>query len=190
MIKYIKANSKIITKLILNQVGAAILGITLTSAAAQSNTLFWGLSVVATLFYMILLYNAIWEEGGKERIKIDGGRAEMKPLRGLWVSLIANIPNFVLFFLIFIGRTFGTKSGFGYAWAGTCYSIGHGIAIFYEGMYAGLVSTFSPFNPFGYLLIILPAVFVCTVGYIICVNNISILGILTGKNRKKGKDLK
>ena len=190
MIKYIKDNSKIITKLILNQVGAAILGITLSSAAAQSDTLFAGLSVVSAIFYMVLLYNAIWDEGGKERIRIDGGRAEMKPLRGFFVSLIANIPNFVLFILIFIGRVFGTKGGFGYEWAGALYGIGHGIAIFYEGMYAGLVSTYSPYNPIGYLLIILPAVIVCTVGYIIGVNNIRIFDVITGKKRKNGKNAK
>jgi len=190
MIRYIKDNSKIITKLILNQVGAAILGITLTSAAAQSNTLFWALSVVSTIFYMILLYNAIWEEGGKERIRIDGGRAEMKPLRGLWVSLIANIPNFVLFLFILVGRIFGTKSGFGFKWAGALYGIGHGIATFYEGMYAGLVNTFSPYNPIGYLLIIIPAVLVCTVGYAIGVNNIRIFDIITGKNKKKNNSAK
>lgn len=182
MISYIKNNSRIITKLILNQVGAAILGITLTSAAAKSDTLFVAMSVLSTVFYMVLLYNAIWEEGGKERIRIDGGRAAMKPFRGLFVSLIANIPNFVLFLLIFIGRIFGTTDGFGFKWAGTIYSIGHGIAIFYEGMYAGLVSSYSPYNPIGYLLIILPAVLVCTAGYIIGVNNIRIFDIITFKN--------
>lgn len=190
MIRYIKDNSRIITKLILNQVGAAILGITLSSAAAQSDTLFAGLSVLSSIFYMVLLYNAIWEEGGKERIKIDGGRASMKPLRGLWVSLIANIPNFVLAVFIFIGRTFGTKSGFGFEWAGSLYGIGHGIATFYEGMYTGLVRSYSPYNPIGYFLIIIPAVFICTVGYIIGVNNIRIFDIITGKNKKSKKNAK
>lgn len=188
MKKYIKENSRIITKLILNQVGAAVLGITLTSAAAQNDTLFVGLSVISTIFYMVLLYNAIWDEGGHERIRIDGGRAEMKPLRGLFVSFIANIPNLVIALAILIGKIFGSTATFGFEWAGGLYGIAHGIAIFYEGMYAGLVSSYSPYNPIGYFLIILPSLAVCTVGYIIGVNNLRLLDIFTGKcfkNRRK-----
>lgn len=186
--KYIKDNSRIITKLILNQVGAAVLGITLTSAAAQSDTLFVALSVLSTVFYMALLYNAIWEEGGKERIKIDAGRAPMKPLRGLWVSLIANIPNIAIAVFILIGRVFGSTSSFGFKWAGTLYGIAHLAAVFYEGMYAGLVSSYSPYNPIGYFLIIFPALFMGTVGYLIGVNNLHITDIFRRKNSKKSSN--
>ncbi len=190
LLQYIKDNSRIITKLILNQVGGAVLGITLSSAAVQSDTLFVALSVLSVIFYLALLYNASWDEGGHERIKIDGGRAEWRPLRGLYVSLIANLPNLLIAVLILIGKIFGSTSTFGFEWAGGLYGIAHGIAIFYEGMYAGLVSSYSPYNPIGYFLIILPALLVCTVGYIIGVNNLRIVDFLTGKyfkNRKKDR---
>lgn len=185
MLNYIKDNNRIITKLILNQIGAAILGITLTSAAVKSDTLFVWLSIFSTVFYMVLLYTAIWDEGGRERIRIDGGRAPMKPLRGLWVSLIANIPNLILAVLILIGNIFGAKGGgFEYEWAGSIKVICHSIAVFYEGMYTGLIQTYSPSNPVGYFLIILPAILVTTVGYIIGVNNVRLFDIITGKYRR------
>ncbi len=191
MLNYIKDNSKIITKLILNQVGAAILGITLTSAAVTNDTLFVWLSVFSTFFYMCLLYSAIWEEGGKERIRIDGGRAPWKPWRGLWVSLIANIPNFVLAVLIFIGHIFGVKDGaFAFEWAGSINVICRSIATFFEGMYTGLVRSYSPYNPIGYFLIIIPAVIVCTVGYLLGVNNIRVVDVLSGKYFREKKNSK
>lgn len=191
MSNYIKDNSKIISKLILNQIGAAILGITLTSAAVRSDTLFVWMSIFASVFYWVLLYSAIWEEGGKERIRIDGGRAPMKPLRGLWVSLIANIPNIILALLIIIGHYFGVKGGaFEFEWAGNIKVIGRSIAIFYEGMYTGLVNTYSPNNPFGYLFIILPGLVVSTVGYVTGVNNFRLLDFLSGKYRKNKNEEK
>ena len=134
-------------------------------------------SLFATFFYLFLLYSAAWEEGGKERIRIDGGRADMKPLRGLWVALIANIPNFILAVIILIGTLFGSLSGpFGWTWAGNLAGTAKVIANFWEGMYIGLVRTYSPYNPIAYVLIPLPAVAVSAAAYYLGVNNRRLLG--------------
>ena len=191
MSNYIKDNSRIISKLILNQVGAAILGITLSSAAVKSDTLFVWLSIFSSVFYMVLLYSAIWDEGGRERIRIDGGRAPMKPLRGLWVSLIANIPNIILAVLILVGHIFGVKGGsFEFEWAGSINVICRSIATFYEGMFTGLVRSYSPYNPIGYFVIILPAVFVTTIGYITGVNNVRLTLLFSRKNKQSDQSVK
>lgn len=184
MLNYIKENSKIITKLLLNQVGATILGFTISGFGVTRDSIFVFTSLFATVFYISLLYSAMWEEGGKERIRIDGGRAEMKPLRGLWVSLIANIPNILLAVLIVVGTIFGSTDGaFKWEWAGNLAGICKTIAVFWEGMYTGLIRTYSPYNPIAYVLVILPAIVVSTGAYYLGVNNKKLLGFL-GKKKK------
>ena len=70
-------NSKIIGKIILNQFGATFLGIMVVTAASSAQSqkawLMLFASVFASLFYLFLVYNVIWEKGGQDRIKIDGG---------------------------------------------------------------------------------------------------------------------
>ncbi|MBR6808455.1 MAG: hypothetical protein IKM46_08790 [Clostridia bacterium] len=179
MLKYIKDNSKIITKLLLNQTGATILGFTISGFGVTRDSIFVFTSLFAIAFYISLIYSAMWEEGGKERIRIDGGRAEMKPLRGLWVSLIANIPNMILALCIVVGTIFGHENGpFSWTWAGSLNGICKAIAVFWEGMYTGLIRTYSPYNPIAYVLVIFPAVFVSTGAYYLGVNNKKLLGFL------------
>mgnify|MGYP004673530491 CR=1 FL=1 len=179
MLKYYKENSKIITKLILYQVGAAILGIIVTTAAVMSEWLFLAAGIFSTVFYLVLLYSAMWEEGGRERIRIDGGRAEWKPWRGLFVSLMANIPNMILAFLIIFGNIFGSKSGpFAWVFAGSIGAVAAVIARFWEGMYLALIQTFSPYNPIAFLLVILPSLAVCTAAYAMGIHNRRIFGFI------------
>ena len=178
-------NSKIIGKLILNQFGATFLGIMVITAASaaesQRNWLMLFVSCFATAFYLFLLYNVIWEKGGQDRIRIDGGRASRKPLTGLWVSLIANIPNFIIAVIILVSDPFkGTQE-----WAGTLNVIGRSLALLWEGMYAGVVSYFSPRNPIIHLLCIFPAVFVTTAGYFIGLSNKRIMSVFELKQPKK-----
>lgn len=178
-------NSKIIGKLILNQFGATFLGIMVVTAASaaesQKNWLMLFVSCFATVFYLFLLYNVIWERGGQDRIRIDGGRASRKPLTGLWVSLIANIPNFIIAIIILISNPFKET----YEWAANMNVIGRALALLWEGMYSGVVSYFSPHNPIIHLLCIFPAVFVCTFGYIIGLSNRRIMAIFELKQPKK-----
>ena len=151
MIKFIKENLSHIVKLILNQVGAAVLGLTITIAASSNDTLLAFVSCFATIFYMSLLYSAMWEEGGKERIRVDGGRAAFKPLRGLCIALVANIPNIILAVLIIFGNIFGGLNGpFAWEWAGNIGALAGTIARLYEAMYLGLVQVFAPYNPIAF----------------------------------------
>lgn len=182
MISYIKDNSRMITKLILNQFGAAVLGLTLSGVGVSRDSIFVFTSLFATAFYLFILYSAMWEEGGKERIRVDGGRADMKPLRGLWIALIANIPNILLALLILLFTLFGYESGpFGWAWAGGLAGTLKVIANFWEAMYLGLVRVYSPYNPIAYLLIIIPGVVVSAGAYYLGINNKRLLGFLKGK---------
>ncbi len=177
-------NSKIIGKLILNQFGATFLGLMLLLAAysvtTQKEWLMPLASCLAVFFYLYLIYNVMWERGGRDRIKIDGGRAVRKPLTGLWISLIANIPNFILAILVLVSSPFAEA----HEWAGNMNLIGRALCLLWEGMYQGLVVHFSPKNPIIFLLMILPAIFVCTFSYLIGLSNIRIFSF-AAKHRKK-----
>lgn len=179
-------NSKIIGKIILNQFGATFLGImVITAASAAQSQKAWLMlfaSCFSSLFYLFLIYNVIWERGGQDRIKIDGGRAVRKPLTGLWISLVANIPNFIFAALVIISQPFKES---GASWGVTMNVIGRSLCLLWEGMYAGIVSYFSPHNPIIHLLYIFPAIFVTTVGYILGLNNRRILAFFELKQPKK-----
>lgn len=177
-------NKKIIGKLLLNQFGATFFGIMLVmpayAAKSQKDWLMLVTSCFSVFFYVFLIYSVMWERGGQDRIKVDGGRAVMKPLTGLWVSLIANIPNFIISAIILISNPLKTT----FDWATSMNSIGRGASLIWEGMYAGIVSYFSPFNPIIHLLIIIPALLTSVGGYLLGMNNRRILSAFELKQPK------
>lgn len=184
MIDFFKKNSRMITKSLLNQFGAAVLALTITIPASSKNWLLAFISCFSIAFYLILLYTSMWEEGGKEKIRIDGGRAEYSPWRGFFISLCANIPNILLGVLIVIGSIFGSSgSAFGFGWAAAVNSGARFIAMLWESMYLGLITLYSPNNPIGFILIILPALLVSTLGYMAGLKGIKIIKKRNGKSQ-------
>ncbi len=182
-------NGKTVTKLILNQFGAAVMGLMITAAAASNDTLKLFASLFAICFYLILQYMVIWEKGGHERIRVDGGRAKWQPLNGLKMGLLANIPNILFAVLICIGYIFGKKGGmFEMEWAGNMYGIFNAIGRLWHGMYIGLIQTFSPNNPIAFLLVILPSLFICTLGYYLGLCNRRIFAIFELNPPKEKKN--
>ena len=170
-------NSKTIGKNLLNQFGGAFFGIMLFFAAfalRKIDILPFISSIISVAFYLSLLYLVMWERGGQDRIKYDGGRAAKKPLKGLWISLASNIPNLILAALILISEPFIASSP---EFAGGVNTVSRAIAILWEGMYMGVIRTFAPHNPLIYLLMVFPAVFVGTYAYLVGFNNRRLLGL-------------
>ena len=179
-------NKGIIGKLVLQQFGAAFFGCSLILAASAVPSemrlkmeLF--VSIIATALYMFLLYNFMWEKGGQDRIKVDGGRAERKPLKGLWIALFANIPNLLIAACVLIAYPFAEK----YVWAGTTSVVARLIATFWESMYDGFVSNFAPNNPIIFLLMVFPALITCEGAYLIGLSNKRLFGFLGKKKKEK-----
>ncbi len=187
MREFLRENSRIITKLMLNQFGAAFMGFMITASATRTPWLMVFASIFAVTFYMFLLYNVIWERGGQDRIRVDGGRAPYKPLTGLWVSLIANIPSIVLGILVNVGYIFGENGAFGYGWANALHNGAKTGSLIWNAMYIGLIQTYSPYNPIAHLLHVLPAVLVTSFGYYIGLKNKRIFGFIDVKKTKTGK---
>lgn len=171
MLNFLKENSYTIFKMFVNQVGMTIFGLTLSMATAQNNTLLLLSSIFSMLFYLVLLYTMTWDIGYEEKIRIEGKRLKFIPLKGVYMSLFANIPNFILAVLILVGYYGGgiTNVGgklLGPTWAlnmvGTCKAI----IVFIEGMYNGIVSIVFHNAPWANLLITLPAIITCGLAYV------------------------
>ncbi|MBR4881043.1 MAG: hypothetical protein IKU19_03865, partial [Clostridia bacterium] len=93
--KLIKKYSYDMFKMMLNQLGIAMLGLVMTMATFQNDKLYFGTSVLCIIFYVYLLYAMMYDIGRKDKPAIDGGRAVFEPLKGLWISLGANFINIV-----------------------------------------------------------------------------------------------
>ena len=168
-------NSKIIRKLLLNQFGATFFGIMLymSSYAIKAEKPWPTLlaSCLATAFYLYLIYLELWEKGGQDRIKIDGGRAARNPLTGLYVMLFANIPTFIFAIVDLLSNPCRHIAAFA-----TMNIVGRACCALWEGMYVGFVSYFSPNNPIIHLLYIFPALFVGAGAYFLGLSNRRLLG--------------
>ncbi len=161
-----------VKKLMLNQFGAAMLGIMLSSAAMQSRILNFVTSLLAIFFYLFLQYTAIWEVGAKDRIRVDGGRAAENKWKGLHAAVLANSPNLLFAVLIIVFTAVGVPTQWG--WAGEGAVIFTFIARLWQGMYNGVINFVIPQGLSGtqtilstgiYLAIILPSLIVNLVGY-------------------------
>lgn len=204
--KLLKENSYEIVKLFINQVGITIFSLVLYTGlnfSADTNTslkitLF--LSVFATLFYLVLLYFAGWEYGSKDKIRIDSGKYKAMPLKGLLLSVYANMINFVLalisvvFFAIFMG---GGSEVFKLI-AGVCETILGFITAMFLGIInnicAGLSAddTFTHFiRSLCYGLFPLLGVFATQLGYSLGLKNIKISDLFKAKPQiRRGDDEK
>lgn len=177
---YIKNNFYTIVKLILNQFGAALMAlmVSLGLSTVDSNALVLASGIFTMLFYVYLQYSVMWYLGARDIIRVEGRRMEYRPLTGLMMGLVANIPNIILAVFIVIGYIFGSESGaFGYEWAGSLYVVSKGIAVVWESMYNGFVQLYSPHNPIIYIIILFPSLIATTVGYFFGLKNFRILGL-------------
>jgi len=161
-----------VKKLILNQFGAAMLGIMLSSAAMQSRIFNFLTSLLAIFFYLFLQYTAIWETGAKDRIRVDGGRAAENKWRGLHAAVLANSPNILFAVLVVVLTTVGVLTQ--WSWAGEGAVVFTFIARLWQGMYNGVINFVIPrglneaqtiLSTLIYIAIILPSLIANVIGY-------------------------
>lgn len=82
-------------KLMIDQIGIAMLGLVMTIATHTNDKLYLMTSVLCVAFYVYLLYAMMYDTGKKDKPAIDGGRAKLNPLKGLWIGLGANAINII-----------------------------------------------------------------------------------------------
>ena len=87
-------------KMLLNQIVIAMFGASVTMGVSVAWDVRSSMMLIAGamggLFYLFLLYGVAWRMGDIDRGSITMGNLRFRPLTGLWVCLMANIPNFVV----------------------------------------------------------------------------------------------
>ena len=168
MKEFFKKRSYDMVKMFLNQFATAIFGFVLALAAgkAKNPTLRNVTSVFAILFYLFLLYTMTWEIGFRDKIPVEKGRMERKPLTGLWISLCANSLNLLLAIFIMLASLFHLS------FFSTVGGISASAAVLLEGMYTGLLANQVngiALNSYWwmYFLITIPSMITCTVAYLL-----------------------
>lgn len=190
---YYRENSRLISRLFVNQIGMTIFGVVLTMAvmkAAENNdALTVGVSAFSILFYLCLIYNVMWEEGARNIIRINAGRMEDKQGHALKAALFASVPNFALAALLCISYllAFPCKIAF----AKSVYAVLHIILGLFEAMYVGLFSVILDLVPDVasqslvacglYLVSSLPMILVSLLAYRLGMKNIYLFGKPTAK---------
>ncbi|MBQ8858465.1 MAG: hypothetical protein IJ012_01580 [Clostridia bacterium] len=187
---WFKNNSYAIVKMMIYQFGVAILGIILTFATIEKDNLMLMVSIYTVAFYILLLYTMTWEIGAKERIRADAGLVRFDRFDGLKLSLCANIPNFLILLLYFIGFLFGVVLA-EHGWAQGMVAVMHTVGIVWESMYTGIIrclipdtaSALSGWYVLAYALTPLPALLTSCFGYLMGSHNKRIFGKLTEKKK-------
>ncbi len=172
---YYGKTSSLLSKLFIHQFGLTVFGVLLYSAAQVSGnqSLVVAFSVFSSLFYLFLLYVLMWETGASDKIRIDGGRMKNDVLKGLKVTLLANIPNYVFAAVstlgyLFINRSVVDASGNFTTpeWAINVYAISQTVGFYLNSMYAGIADGLGVATaPYWLFILTLPSLIVCGLGY-------------------------
>lgn len=146
--KIFKENSYDIVRLYVNQLGIMIFSMLLYTAVGSfeneklSSALSVFVSIFSICFYLILIYYVVWEIGAKDKIRIDGGRAEPCKHKGLVMGLFANIPNFILGAFTVLSLTVYILSGNEVVFS--AFFIFNLIVRIHASMYMGIITAIVP----------------------------------------------
>ncbi len=180
-----------IVKMFVNQFAISIFGSVLAMATerAGNNTLTIIVSGFAIIFYLFLIYTMTWEIGAKDRISVDVGKKEYRPMTGLYMALLANIPNFVIAILY----TIASPSMATARWAGNL-AVGTRFAsVILQGMYLGITSAIQVAGKalhgiwWIYFLIIVPSLITSWLAYYLGHKNFRFFAFITQKEQNKNK---
>ena len=180
MFKFYKENSYQIVRCMINQLGITVFALVISTVTQKSASWLLAGSIFATLFYLFLLYTIMWEQGAKDILRIEGGRASLDRLYGFKIAVCANLPNFLLGLLTLIGFIlWDPMVGLELSWASGLYGIPSLIISLFEAMYIGILKWIIPTGSFqylvgaiAYLLSPVPAILVCGGAYFLGIKNI------------------
>ncbi|MBQ9121123.1 MAG: hypothetical protein IJY12_02025 [Clostridia bacterium] len=179
--KFIKENSYTVVRLGLNQFGMAVFGFIVTMACAYINnsTLTTLGGLLATLMFWFLLYTVCWTEGGKHRIRVDGGRETKRIYNGALLGLLANSINLLLGIVYLITYYIGSTQ----EWAGNIAFMLNAILRIFHAMYLGLLMAGGLGGPIPFVIIPLIGILVCQISYLLGYHQINFL-FMTKKSSK------
>lgn len=164
-----------IIKLIVHQFGLTVFGFLLYSAASVSGNraLVIGFSIFSVAFYLFLIYVLAWENGAKDKIRIDAGRLQRDNLKGLKADLVAQIPNIIIAVVSLIAYLCINKGVLSEAgqfltpvWAVNTHAVCQLIGFYINAMYLGIFDYLGLITlPFSLFLLMIPTLLACAFGY-------------------------
>ncbi len=175
------------------QIAIGLFGAVLALAVSGISDTFLSIaSAFSIMFYLFLIYMTAWEIGASDRISVDVGKLPRRPYLGFILSLIANIPQFLIAAVYAICMAIG-KGAEGVATS--IAAVMKVVMLFIDGMYFGLLSTISIgtrinvntgdivpnelFNfSWSYFVIIIPAVLTCGLAYWMGLKNAKLTTIM------------
>lgn len=167
MFAYLKGRSYDIVRMLLYQIAIAIFGISLAFATTSrdTSTLQIVTGVFSVIFYLFLIAYLLWDMGIKDLGRFTRGEEGISRLTGLYMGLVAGLPNFLIAILVTLGTFLADIPFFG-KMGGVAATVG----LLIEGMYMGLLSLRVgdvPLNSlwFMWFLIALPMPLTATLAY-------------------------
>ena len=183
--KFIKTNSYEIVRFIVIQIGLSIFGLVLTMACHSMNRgLLLPVSIFSIGFYLFLVYSVAWENGSKDKIRVDAGRLPDRKGKGFLVMLLAQTPYLFLTALMLTGAILdllgATAVGSGF------FTFPYLLVNFLTSIYLGTMQTV--FGSFGdnymlstvvHIALIIPAIVTAGFGYFLGASGARILAART-----------
>lgn len=174
-----------IIKMFVNQFAISIFGavLAMATATAGNNTLTLVVSCFAILFYLFLIYNMVWEIGAKDKISVDVGKKEYRPHTGLWMAVVANIPNYIIAIMYIIAYPSMSTA----TWAGNLAAVAKFASVILQGMYLGTTSTIYvggvQMNQlwWTYIIIIIPSLLTAWLAYFLGHKNFTVVSLFSRK---------
>ena len=194
--KFFKENAYEILRLYINQIGITIFSLMLYFSIGNFKNqdlalrLKIAISVFAMLFYFALLYTAAWDNGAKDKIRVDAGKVKAKKYKGALMSVFANVPNFILAGVCVITMTIYMSGAEGAISVSQVFNLFLRMTnAMYLGLIQGIFVSFKNnadlyylLESIGYLSLPLLAILSTHIGYIMGHNNRKIF--TSSKNRK------
>ena len=169
LIKFLKENMHRIMRVLVNQVGIMIFAIIMTFTAGVMNekqrpAMMLVASIFSVAFYLFLVFYTMREEGGRDSVKIEGGRLAYRPAYGFKIGLCATAPNYICVLLMVLGVILGLEVDASGALMDTAgrgvWTVGYSIITMIQSMFTGVLKAIvSDLSPYA-------AVIAATVAYI------------------------
>ena len=188
--KFVKAHSYEVFKMIVIQIGMAIFGLVLSLAANQNDSVLLILSIFSSLFYMGLIYTMMWELGAKDGVKCRARHIDGDLLTGTKISLCSGTLNIVIAVMMVIGSVIAFNDGGN---TPAIYNLFLAIGGIFEAMYLGIIKFVVTsigaadyiVSTIMYCITVLPAIVSSTIGYILGYKEIRLFGKFYSSNSNK-----
>ncbi len=169
---YFKSSLYDAVKLFLGQVAMAMFGFVTAGATSSSPLLMLGAGILGIFLYLVIIYDFMWDVGGRDRIKNDVSGEKANFGKPVYIALIANIPNFIFAILTLVSY-FGEIEGL--------YNVANAVLRMIQAVYIGLFKNIVingmelNANPFTYTITPFISVFATFAVYMLGYKNIKLL---------------